>query len=94
MENIDDTLTDAIAYNKPIKGNDILVGRALEIIHNSYKGLNDKKFLDEMKEKIMSGKELTDYERHIFVDVLMFHRKMEEECESDSDFDIIPRNDN
>lgn len=93
MENIDDTLMDAIAYNKPIKGKDILVGRALEIIHKSYGGGN-KEFLDVIKEKIMSGKELTDYERHIFVDVLMFHRKMEEECGEEPDTDITPRNNN
>lgn len=92
MENTDDALTKAIVNNEPIKGKDVLVGRALEIIHKSYTGFSDKEFLDVMKEKIMSGKELTNYERHIFVDVLMFHRKMEEECKSESD--ITPRNDN
>ncbi|NDV68623.1 hypothetical protein [Dysgonomonas sp. 25] len=92
MENIDDTLTKAISNNEPIKGKDILVGRVLEIIHKSYKGFSDKEFLDVMKEKIMSGKELTDYERHIFVDVLMFHRKMEDECRDDTE--ITPRKDN
>lgn len=62
--------------NEPIKG--LLLGVALEIIHKSYGG-GDKNFLDDLKEKIMSGKELTDYEIHIFVDVLMVHRSLDEE---------------
>lgn len=76
MENTKDALIESILKNKPIKG--LLLGVALEIIHKSYGG-GDKKFLDELKEKIMSGKELTDYEMHIFVDVLMVHRSLDEE---------------
>lgn len=92
MENTEDALKEAIINNEPIKG--VLLGLALEIIDKTRIGTSDKDFHDKMKEKIKSGEKLSDYEKHIFVDVLMLHRKLSDLYEEERSTDTTPRQDN
>lgn len=88
----EDALIKVIMNNEPVEG--VLLGLALEIIDKGGRGDSDKDLVDKMKEKIKSGKELTEYEKHIFVDVMMLHRKLYDLSQEDNSADITPRHDN
>lgn len=66
-----------LAKDEPLKGKTLTT--ALEVVdENLNEKSADSAFWSTIKEKLLSGKTLDDYEYHVFVEVVLLHKRLAE----------------
>lgn len=65
-----------LSKDEPLKGKTLTL--ALEVIDENYhEGSSDEAFLSKFRDKIKSGQPLDEYEYHVFVEVMLLHKRLE-----------------
>ena len=63
-----------LVRNDPLSGK--VLDFALSVIEQSRERTNDTALLDRISRKLANEEELSDYEAHIMIDVLLLHKRL------------------